>query len=130
MLNDEYISTEELDSYKQQQYDAFMKDNKKFIIILKDELKDVPLSVNVNISGKQKNLSQYTDKLVNIFRQIAVAPQILDDPRMAKIFNQILESSGLSPIDFGAFKSPQSEQAAQAALPQEAQPQLTPNNNL
>lgn len=77
--------------------------NKRFVRILKDELKKAPVDVKVNIAGKQKNLASMTDKLVGVFRQIVMNPAVLDDPRMAKILNIILEYSGLSPIDFGAM---------------------------
>jgi len=60
-------------------------------------------------------MAAQVDKLVNIFRQVASAPQLLDDPRMAKLFNQILESSGLSPINFGAWRI--QEQLPQAPVP-------------
>ena len=96
----------------------FSKNNKKFIKIIKDELKDIPLEIEINIVGKQHNLALQTDKLVNIFRQVASAPQLLDDPRLAKIFNQILESSGLDPIDFGSFKKELPQQPQQAELNQ------------
>lgn len=99
------VELTDIEVFKEQLRKDFMKDNKKFIVILENELKDVSLSVKVNVAGKQKDLNIYTDKLVNIFRQIAAAPQLLDDPRMSKIFNEILESSGLSPIEFGALKT-------------------------
>jgi len=87
----------------------FMKgDNKRFIKILKGELKKTPISVKTNIAGKQKYLAQMTDKLVNVFRQLIQTPQILDDPRMSKLFNEILESSGLSPVK---YQKPRVEQA-------------------
>ena len=118
ILNGEMISDEEVEALKMQTRDSFMKDNKKFIEILKGELKDAPIKVKINIAGKQKNMASQVDKLVNIFRQIASAPQILDDPRMAKIFNQILEGSGLSPIDFGYLK----KKEATPELPTETPP--------
>lgn len=102
---------QKVQAYGQQVRNEFMKSSKKFIQILESDLKGVPLSVQVNIAGKQKDLSGLTDKLVNVFRQIIQAPGILDDPRMAKIFNQILESSGLSPIDFYQKPAPQQNNA-------------------
>ena len=89
---------------KQELIIGFMKDNRKFITWVKGEMDNVELSIEINISGKQKDLYLHTDKLVNIFRQISAAPQLLDDPRMAKIFNQILESSGLEPVDFSSYR--------------------------
>src|SRR3990167_1459971 len=103
ILNGELVDMEEVELVKQTARENFMKDNRKFTEIFKKDFKDVPLDVKTNIAGKQKNLSKLTDKVVNVFRQLIAAPQILDDPRMAKIFNSILESSGLSPVDFGAI---------------------------
>jgi hypothetical protein len=101
-----------------------MKDNRKFIEILKGELEDAQIMININIAGKQKNLAERVDKLVNIFRQIAVNPQVLEIPQMAKMFNQILEASGLSPIDFSMMKAPKQEQ--QQIMPGGTPPE--PNN--
>lgn len=101
ILNGESVKEEEVELHKERTREQFMKGgNKKFIKIFEGEMKKVPIDVEVNVAGKQKYLSAITDKLVNVFRQILAAPQILDDPRMTKIFNQILEYSGLSPIDF------------------------------
>jgi len=107
VLRGEDYDPQKVQAYGQQIRNEFMKSSKKFISILEGELKGAPLDVEVNIAGKQKDLSGLTDKLVNVFRQIIQAPGILDDPRMAKIFNQILESSGLSPIDFYQKPAPQ-----------------------
>jgi hypothetical protein len=103
ILNGELVNDEEVEKLKEKARDEFMRGgNKKFIKILEGEMQNAPLSVKVNISGKQKYLSATTDKLVNVWRTIISSPQVLDDPRMAKLFNQILEASNLSPIDFYA----------------------------
>jgi hypothetical protein len=101
VLNGETIHEGEREMLKEKIKKEFMGGgNKKFIELLEDELKDAPVDVAINIVGKQKYLSQMTDKLVNVFRQIFASPQILSNPVMAKLFNQILESAGLSPMDF------------------------------
>lgn len=108
ILNGELIYPEEVEAYKQTVKDEFMKaGSKRFIEILKGEMKNAPIDVFVNVAGKQKDLAGVTDKLVNVFRQMLSTynPQtgsfaIFDDPRMSKVFNEILESSNLSPIDF------------------------------
>lgn len=117
ILNGELINDAEVETFKQNTREQFMKGgNKRFIKIFQGEFKNVPVDVKINIAGKQKYLSAMTDKLTNIFRQIIASPQVLDDPRMAKIFNQILEASGLSPIDF--YSKPQSPiQPSQPAKP-------------
>ncbi len=118
ILSGQLIYPDEIDVYKEIIRERFMKGgNKKFIELLKDEFKDAPFSVKINIVGKQEYLSKLTDKLVNVFRQIFSAPQMLDDPRMAKLFNQILESSGLNPIDFQTSMRPQMAQPVKSTEP-------------
>jgi hypothetical protein len=130
ILRGEVVPPEAVEARKQLARDEFMKKgDKRFIEILKDEFKGLPIKVKVNVSDKQKAMAQYTDKLVGIFRQIiaSVNPQtgqsLLDDPRLGKLFNDILESGGLSPIDYG-YK-PQAQQLLQA--PPQA-PQMEVNN--
>lgn len=115
ILSGELIDRQEIEAMKQEAVANFMKGgNKRFIEIAKEEMKDAPMDVYVNIAGKQKNMAQVTDKLVNIFRQIIAAPQVLDDPRMAKLFNQILEYSGLNPMDFSAARPTMQQPVPQA----------------
>lgn len=79
--------------------------SKRFMKILEGEMKDAPMRIEINIAGKQKDMPAYTDKLVNVFRTIVANPAVLQNPAMAKIFNEILESSGLSPLDFYGLTS-------------------------
>lgn len=82
--------------------------NKRFIEILKDEFRGIRLAVKVSVSGKSKNLAMMTDKIVNVFRFAFSNPQgfaqAMQIPGMSKSFNQILEFSGLSPVDFSNIK--------------------------
>jgi len=120
ILDGQSFTEEEIEAYRQMTREEFTRTNKKFIKILKDEFKGVGVKISINVAGKQRNLASHVDKLVNVFRQIASAPQLLDDPRLSKLFNQILESSGLSPIEYGAFQMPQLAQQgapAQATAP-------------
>ena len=108
ILGGETIEAEEVETHKQRVRDSFMKKGSKhFIKILEDELRDAPIDVFVSIVGKQKNLSAITDKLVNVWRSIIANPTILQNPATAKLFNQIIEASGLTPIDFSGFTTPQ-----------------------
>jgi len=83
------------------------KGNKQFMEILKGEFKDSPLSVKVTVKSKSKDLSSRTDKLVNVFREVIANPAVLTLPPIAKIFNDILESSGLDPADFAGMTKEQ-----------------------
>lgn len=89
------------------------KGNKQFFQILKDEMKDISLSVMTNIAGKQKNLALLTDKLVNVLRQYIATPQIRQDPEMTKLLNMILESSGLAPMTMSTAPVQQMQQMMQ-----------------
>ena len=107
VLNGDDLQDKEV--IKQQIRDEFMRGgSKKFLEIIKGEMKGTPVDVSVNIAGKQKNLSAMTDKVVNIFRQIFANPQgflqVMQIPAAASSFNEILEFSGMSPIDFGGIK--------------------------
>lgn len=99
--------------------ETLKKGTKWFFEILKDEMKNVELSVMTNIAGKQKNLALLTDKLVNVLRQYIATPQIRQDPEMTKLLNTILESSGLSPILYGGI-SPIQAQPSTATQPLQA----------
>lgn len=102
------------------------KGTKRFLEVLKGEFAKLPIEVEVNIAGKQKDLNKISDKLVNIIRQIIATPQILTIPGMDKIFNQLLEYSGFNPVDFSNLKpeqlAPPPSQPSPTAAPL---PQLT-----
>jgi hypothetical protein len=110
VLNGQSIAEGERDELKERIKASFMEGgNKKFIELLKDELKDAPVDIEINIVGKQKNLAGITDKLVNVLRFMLQTydPQtktfaVFEDPRMLKTFENIIEYSGLSPMDFYA----------------------------
>lgn len=80
----------------------FMKGgNRRFFEIIQGELDDIPMDVMVNIKGKQRYMAQNADKITNIIRQIISAPEAFKQiPGLGKAFNQLLEESGMSSIDF------------------------------
>lgn len=115
-------TNEEIGEFKQTTIENFMKGgNKKFIEIVAKELTKIPIDVFVNVAGKQKDLGKVASGLTNIFRQVFANPQVLQDAGMAKLFNEIVESAGFSPVNFQGISNP---------IPQEqlqAQPQLETN---
>lgn len=122
VLEGEVPTEEEIDLFKEVVKEEFkQKGAKHFIEILKGEFKNTPLAVKVSIKGKSKDLAGRTDKLVNIFRQVISNPAVLQLPPIAKIFNNILESAGLDPVDFSALTTEQlaevADPAAAAAVP-------------
>lgn len=121
ILDGGVVTPEQQDAFKELYKEEFnKKGNKQFIEILKGEFKDTPLGVKVSVQGKSKNLAERTDKLVNIFRVVVQNPAILKMPPIARIFNDILEASGLNPADFSQITTEQVQEA------QGMQPQMEP----
>lgn len=78
-----------------------------FFEVIKGELKELPTSVLVNVAGKQRNMGANADKLTNILREIMANPQAFQTiPGVGKVFNELLEESGLSAIDFTQITTP------------------------
>lgn len=102
------------------------KGNKHFIKILKDEFKGNKLKVRVSVKGKSKDLSGRVDNLVNVFRQVIANPGVLQIPAISKIFNSIIENSGLDPVDFSGITKAQVQEAQGSyGQPGTEQPALT-----
>lgn len=75
--------------------------SRKFFQVMKDELRDIPVDVLINVSSKQRAMAQNAERITNIIREIVANPQAFSQiPGIGKAFNQLLEESGLSPIDF------------------------------
>lgn len=103
------VQSGEEEAFKQKMRDSVMRGGTKaFFQLVKDELKGLPMDVEVNVAGKQKNLALMADKLTNIFRTVFANPQgfvqTLQIPGMEGVFNELLESSGLPQINIGAMK--------------------------
>lgn len=106
---------------------------KRFLKILKGEMEGLPLDVSVNITDEDKNWALRAEKLSSVFTQasniLMKMPNFFTDhPDMAKLFNDILESSGLSPIMHNVTKRIQ-EQPQEPTSTQSRQP-LTAGTNL
>lgn len=132
ILSGEMIDPAEIDAYKTQLQDEFKKKgNKHFVEILKGEFSKSKLNIRINIKGKQKDMVRMVDKLTNIFRFAFANPQgfiqTLQIPGMAKSFNELLEYSGMNPVDFtGIDKIAEQQNQAQQPQQQNAQAQPSP----
>jgi len=126
VLNSGRVPTqEEIDAIKQVKKDVITQGKtpmyskgRGFFELLKDELKDIPVKVFVNIKGKQKRMVEEADKLTNIITfAIANAQAIQANPSIGKTINELLEDSGLSAIDFTHITKP--------SIIEPTQPQVT-----
>lgn len=119
------------DQLKQECIQQFMtKGNKHLFEIIKDEFKDVDIKLSINVSNKQKDLIGMVDNLRSVFQTIAANPYILKAPPMEKLFNRIVEASGLEPIDLTGLNIPHipqmrlTEKIDFKDMPPEAQKQM------
>lgn len=112
---------EEAEQFKQVFKEAFMQGGeKRFLEIIKDEFKGLAMDVEVTIKNKQKNMAETVSKLNSVFRTLFTpgAIQVVQQNQgVADLLNEILESSGLSPVNFSSITG-----AAAAAPPQQMAP--------
>lgn len=125
VLDGKFPTPEEMELLTQVKREAFMaKGSRRFFETLKGDLEEVPVDVLINIKGKQRRLSEEADKLTNIFRQIIATPQAFQQiPGLGSVFNELLEDSGLSPINFSLMTMPP-EVPATNAVPSAIAPPL------
>lgn len=80
------------------------KGNQVLLKILKDEFRGIEIKIGINVSNKQKDLVNLSDKILSIFQFVFANPQqfqqAMQIPALAKSFNDILEFSGLNQSDF------------------------------
>lgn len=130
ILNGEEINPADIENVKTQIRAQFMKKGSKhFLEIFKGEMKDANIDVEVSIADKQKDLTKMVKEYTQIISQIVAAPQILQDPTLAKALNQMIEAMGFSPLDFG---STDAKPQAPAPGPQNTNPapqQVIPRPN-
>ncbi len=109
MLEGGVVTAEEQALMTQQfQEDFKKKGNRQFFEVIKGEIRDIPVKVKVNIAGKQKYLAQNAEKLSKLISDITANPdRFVQIPGISKSYNELLEASGLSPIDFTSIVSPE-----------------------
>jgi len=92
--------------------------SRRFFEVLKGELDDLPMDVYVNIKGKQRNMAAEADKITNVIRAIIENPQAFSQiPGIGKAFNELLENSGMSAIDFSRVTTPIAQQEQEQPQP-------------
>lgn len=111
VLRGEMLTKEESDQFRAVVKEQELKrGNKRFIETVKDEIKDIPMDVFVNVAGKQKNMAEMANKLSNIVRTFISDPRFQNQD-MANLLMELLENSGLSPVNFSSlakvFTNPQ-----------------------
>lgn len=127
LVDGEVPTKEEQDMMMQLSKETFMKGKgKKPIKIFEGEFTNLPMDIEVSISGKQKNLAEAVSKLNGVFRFLFTpgAAQVLQQNKgLADLLNEILEMSGLSPVSFSGAMEGQGQTVQQG----QQTPQQTPS---
>jgi hypothetical protein len=135
VLSGEIVYPDDAQALEQSYRQQFFKTNRKFLKILEGELSDLPIDVEVNVAKSGPNalmaqkLGGVWSSVVNI---LGVNPAFFQqNPQMAKLFNQLLQAYGLSPISFNMSKIPltppqnaNQNQGQPQGQPVQAQPQV------
>ena len=123
----EFVEGEQQAWIEQWKFDFKKGGNKRFLDVLKGELKDVPISVAV--TATTSNISEMADKITNIWRFMFANPQgfaqVMQIPGMASNFNKLLEFSGMTPADFSGIEKmimAQAQPSPREMLPESAKP--------
>jgi len=105
VLAEEEVTQEIIDELVKLKKGEIMKRGTRgFFETIEGELDDLPLDVFVNIKGKQRKMAENADKITNVLREIIANPQAFQQiPGVGKAFNELLEESGMSPINFAQF---------------------------
>ena len=107
ILNAE-VSFQDMATFENKVREEFRRGGtKRWVEIFENEFKNIPLDIEVNIAGKQRDLAGKTQTLVNLWGAIVKNPAALQDPQMLKLLNQILEASDVSPISVNLKPPPQ-----------------------
>ena len=81
--------------------DQIMKGPKQ-IKVMKDYYSDQKYSIKVVIDGENSSKKENLETLSTTFQTLVANPAALQDPRLMRILNMILEQTGYSPIELNA----------------------------
>jgi hypothetical protein len=86
---------------------------------------NVEMKLDIIITNEQRVKSVYLESLSNILTTVAQNPAVLTDPKLSKVFNEIMEVAGISPDKLitettAAQQAPQQSQVSPLQLEQQA----------
>ena len=95
--NNEMPSAEDIMTVGELVKDQIRKGPKQ-ILVEKKYYEDQKFSLKTVITGENENKEQNIETLTTVFTTLAANPAALQDPRLMKVFNMLLEQSGYSPL--------------------------------
>lgn len=113
------VNREAVDSeYARLKRELSLTKNRRYLDIPKGYYSKARKKVRVVITNEQRNKAAIMESLSNILMSVVKAPQILQDPRLKKLFNKIMEMAGISPIEVDTVEAqPQPTMQPQPAVP-------------
>ena len=122
ILEGKMVTPEEMALMKDVIKQEFMKGGeKRFLEAFKDEFADLPMDIEISIRNKQKNLAEVVSKLNSVFRTLftpGAIQAIQQNEGLSELLNNILESGGMSPVNFSSFTQPMTEPTSQPNISQ------------
>jgi len=76
------------------------KGSSKYVKFVQDFLDDIEFDINVIITDEQKAKAVYLESILSILNTLVQHPEINDNPRAKKLFDEIMDTAGFSPTDF------------------------------
>jgi hypothetical protein len=120
ILSGEIVTHEEMNAvFETVKASNLSHGTRRAFALIDDMFKDWRGKVEVITTGEQKNKAVMLETLFNIFQVVAKNPQVLQDPVMRRLFNQIVESAGYSPL---LLDGPQGQQPQAPAAPAQQLP--------
>lgn len=91
----------------------------RYLDVPKDYYKNLRAKIRVIITNEQRNKAVYLESLSNILQTVAKIPDVLTNPMLKKLFEKIMEISGISPIEISSSQAsqPQQQPAPQPTAP-------------
>lgn len=104
IIKGQILFEDQKEEAKQKVINEVMKSSRNFFKTMKDEFKDLPVKVKFNIAGKQKYMAKTAESLSRLISNILANPEAFAQiPSLGKVYNQLIESAGLNPIDFNSI---------------------------
>jgi hypothetical protein len=126
---------DEFETFTQAEFDALIEDGKevlartgdrRFLEVPKGFFKDMTSKVTVVTTGEQKEKGAKLETMNTIFQTIANNPNVLQDPTLKALYEDILNEAGFNPIRSGLDLSassggnqvaPQAQPAGDGSIP-------------
>src|SRR4029077_14443304 len=97
VLSGKPITQPQADAFKQSLIEAHVKAGTKRKFKFPKGFFKSDYNVQVNTTGEQKDNQKLLAALFQIFQLVAQNPTVLQNPTIARLFNEIMETSGVSP---------------------------------